>query len=175
MSYSKNFPVSSDIEFKKIYISIWITTFGELLEILAKLFTIHPKNTLAYNYLLDYFHDKYESWTISQKNEIHSMLEDIIDIHQTSILKLKNEMHSLKILLKWFKEVTFDNNKVDIMLRKPEEITEVYESLQNYGEIERVEIENTINNILKFRKNSEKKILQNFDMMYEKCQRLMFL
>ena len=162
-------------EFKKIYINIWLSTFQQLLECLAKFFAIHPKNTSAYNYLLDYFHDKYESWTISQKTQIESMLNQMIDIHKTSISNLKKEMLSLKTLLKWFKEETFTNNKVDIMLRKPEEITEIFDNIQNYGEKERVKIEQNINIILKNRKELEKNILEKFDSMYDKCQRLMFL
>ena len=165
----------SDMEFKKVYINIWITTFRDILEILAKLFSINPKNTTAYSYLRYYYHDKFESWTISQKNEIETMLNCISDIHRTSILNLKKEMVSLKILLKWFREVTFNENKEDIMLREPEELTKVFENLRNYGEIERVDIETNINAILKIRENSENNILEKFNSMYEKCDRLMFL
>ena len=160
------------IQDKKIYIISWITTLKQIIEILGKLCSIHPKNTETYNYILDNFGDKYEAWTLEQKNDINNIFLDMMNIHKWSIMKLEYEMVSFRKLLNWTKILTNDD---DINSKNAEDIIHIHERIINFADKHRVEKEKNVNEIIKERKKIELNILNKFKSMYNKCERLMFL
>ena len=117
----------------------------KIIEILGKLCSILPKNTETFNYIVNNFVDKYEAWTLEQKNDINISL-DMMNIHKWSITKLEYEIVSFRKLLNWTKILT--NDKV-INSKNAEDIIHIHESIIIFAEKYRVEKEKKVNEIIR--------------------------